>query len=45
MGSIQGSKDPNNRVLRPKYHEIYHIWFIKALLVGSLDPYGYLSLV
>ena len=31
-------KDPNDRVLGPKYYNINGIWALKALLFGSLDP-------
>ena len=33
-----GSKDPNNKVLEPKYYNINGIWALKTLLFGSLDP-------
>ena len=39
-GQHTESKDPNTRVIRPKYHECE--WYLgpKAPLFGSLDPYG-----
>ena len=34
MGSIQGSKDPNNGVLGPKYYNINGIWALKPYYLG-----------
>ena len=38
----EGSKDPDNGVLGPKYYDTNGIW-AKALLFGSLDPRGGLN--
>ena len=38
MGTIEGSKDPDNRVLGPKYCHINGIGALKTLFFGSLDP-------
>ena len=34
MGTIQGFKDPNDRVLGPKYHNINGIWDLKPYYLG-----------
>ena len=34
MGTISGSKDPNNRVLGPKYYNINGIWALKPCYLG-----------
>ena len=34
MGATQGSKDPNNRVLGPKYYDINGIWALKPSYLG-----------
>ena len=34
MGTIEGSKDPNNRFVRPNYHQYYSIWALKPYYLG-----------
>ena len=34
MGTVEGSKDPNNRALGPKFHSCYSIWALKPYHLG-----------
>ena len=34
MGNVQGSKDSNNRALRPKCHEKYRVSVLKPYYLG-----------
>ena len=36
----QGSKDPNNRALGPKYYNINGIWALKPPYLGPWTPRG-----
>ena len=45
MGATKGSKDPNNRVLAPKYHCYSSFWALKPCYLGPWTLRGYIKLL